>query len=415
VVDTVAKEGIVHAETFNGEVVPMEVIDGGLRIEVDGLQPFSWRTVELKMGPMSISPGVTLALLDSSGQPASTVTAVRVVLQNERVRAQWDKNGAFALTSVTIDGAEALSGPSFLPKDYRDQGGLYRMGHEMAAGGCTTTELTADPDAGVDETVQVLEQSGYRTRIAFVAADSTREAWLDTGGYGLNLAFTGAAGVGITRDITFSFAADGGTNLTSLAGGYHAPGADRVYLPTWWPAVEWASSGPWALLLRQSTGVRFQAGGGLEVMAVRDAGVERCDVLGGTGTDPDVHRIEWELVRADTPVVAMQHAQGFNRPLVGVQVDAPTHPTVDADGTVLSFEGDGMVTAIKPADRGDGVVVRALLMPGPVTLHLGPSFKGREVVRIDAAERDIEVLGPVGASIVLDREHFGPIATIRVR
>jgi hypothetical protein len=289
------------------------------------------------------------------------------------------------------------------------------MGHEMDAGGCTTTELAPDLDAGALETVQVLEQSGYRTRILFVAADSTREAWLDTGGYGLNLAYTGSAGGEITRDVAFSLAADGGTNFVSQAGGYHAPGPDRVYTPTWWPAVEWASSGPWALLLRQSTGVRFEAGGGLEVMAVRDAGVEWCDVLGGTGTDPDVHRIEWQLVRADSPVEAMQHAQAFNRPVFGVQVDAPTHPTGNADGTVIALEGDGVVTAIKPADRGAGVVVRVLLMPGPVTLHPGPSFRGTEVVHVDAAERDIESLGPVSASIVLDREHYGPIATLRFR
>ncbi|MFT3835379.1 MAG: hypothetical protein QM723_00075 [Myxococcaceae bacterium] len=415
VVDTPVHEGIVHAETYTGQVVPMGLIDGGMRIEVDNLLPFSWRTIELKPGAMTFNPGVTVSLLDAAGQPVSAAGAVRVVLQNERVRAQWDKNGPFALTSVVIDGAEALNGPSFLPKDYRDEGGLYRMGHEMAAGGCTTTELTPDPDAGTSETVQVLEQSGYRTRIAFAGGDSTREAWLDTGGYGLNLAFTSAAGAGITRDVNFALSADGGTHLVSLAGGYHDPGADRVYTPTWWPAVEWVSSGPWALLLRQSTGVRFDPAGGLEVMAVRDAGVERCDVLGGVGTDPDVHRIEWELVRADTPTVAMQHAQAFNRPVVGVQVDAPTHLTGNFDGQVLSLEGDGVVSAIKPADRGAGVVVRVLLTPGPVTLHLGTAFKGRQVVHVDSAERDLEELGPVSASIVLDREHYGPIASIRIR
>ena len=54
-------------------------------------------------------------------------------------------------------------------------------------------------------------------------------------------------------------------------------------------------------------------------MAVRDAGSERCDILGGVGTDPDVHRIEWELSAAASPAESARLAQAYNRPLIGTE------------------------------------------------------------------------------------------------
>jgi hypothetical protein len=76
--------------------------------------------------------------------------------------------------------------------------------------------------------------------------------------------------------------------------------------------------------------------------------------------------------------------------------------------------GDGVLSALKPADRGGGVVVRALLEPGPVTIKLAPFYRG-QLIHIDSSERDLNALGALANPIVLNRDSFGAIATVRVR
>jgi hypothetical protein len=59
--------------------------------------------------------------------------------------------------------------------------------------------------------------------------------------------------------------------------------------------------------------------------------------------------------------------------------------------------------------------VRALLLPGPATLHLSAQLADRQLVRVDAVERDLEALGSAGESVVLDPARYGAIATLRLR
>ena len=61
------------------------------------------------------------------------------------------------------------------------------------------------------------------------------------------------------------------------------------------PAVEWVEVAGWAVLLRQSTGVRMSTPGDVELMAARDARAEKCDAEGGSGSDAGKHRFEWRI------------------------------------------------------------------------------------------------------------------------
>jgi len=240
---------------------------------------------------------------------------------------------------------------------------------------------------------------------------------LDAGATGLDLAVTTGAAEGTTRTVSFSFAAPLGAPLrTSLAGGYAEHVPEHVYAPTYWPAVGWASVGTQTMLLSQSTGVRFSATGDLELMAVRDARKELCDMEGGVGSDTATHRIEWRLETTASPAAAEQAAQVFNRPVFAATVPlggtaAPAMPSEDA---LLTVEGEGIVSALKPADRGAGVILRAQLMPGPLTVHLSHWIAAGHAVHPDSSERDLGDLGPIGGSITLDRAHFGAIATVRL-
>ena len=261
----------------------------------------------------------------------------------------------------------------------------------------------------------MLERSRLSARVAFVSATAVREARLDAGAGGLELALTTSAQQATTRTATFALVA-GAPLRTSLAGGFAERPVERVYSPTFWPAVDWITVGGTAILLRQSTGVRFGAGGTVELMVVRDARNEQCDIEGGTGSDPDSHRIEWFVERAASPADAARAAQAWNRPVVLAAAGASD---ADADRpleeSLISIDGDGVISALKPAERGDGVIVRVLLEPGPATLHLSPLLAGRTQMRTDAVERDLDVIGPPAATITLDRSRFGSIATLRLR
>ena len=373
-----------------------------LRLAVDSLPPFGWRAVDLLPGDVAPAARVTLSVSDA-----------QVVLSNEHVRATWTHSGgAFALSSLMIDGQEALAPPTFNVGDYADDGGLWPQGNEILSP-CTHTP---SPEPAGDEQLHVVDQSALSVTVQFVSATAVREARLDAGDAGLRLALIAAAGLNRTRTVLFHFAAAAGAPLrTSLAGGFAERPPERVYTPTFWPAVEWLSVGNWAVLLRQSTGVRLSAAGDVELMAMRWAPSEQCDIEGGMGDDPDIHRIEWLVTAAATPAQAARAAQSFNRPITWLDTMPTGSGALAAEGSLASVDGEGILTAVKPAERGDGVIVRALLLPGPVTVHLSPQLAGLARTRTDAVERDLADLDGTGDTITLDAATFGSIATVRLR
>jgi hypothetical protein len=252
-------------------------------------------------------------------------------------------------------------------------------------------------------------------RVAFHSPTAVREVRLDAGASWLDLALTTGAAMSTLRTTSFTFAGAAGATLrTSQPGGFVERQPTGLYSTTFWPAVQWASVGGTALLLRQSTGVHFGAAGEVELMAVRDARLEGCDIEGGTGSDTAEHTIEWRIQPAKTPVDAERAALAFNRPVQWVAApQAGGSGELPVERSLISIDGDGVVSALKPATRGAGTIVRVLLMPGPATLHLPPGLASKHLVRVDAAERDLEDLGTAPSDLALDPMRFGSIASLR--
>jgi Glycosyl hydrolases family 38 N-terminal domain/Alpha mannosidase middle domain len=430
------ESGVVEAAVpiAQGSAPPLHAVSGGksipvelaaavapsdttaaLRFELDAMPPFSWRAIDLLPG--SAAPAehkVRLELTDANGAPATGSAVKRVVLSNAHVRAEWDDDGGFALKSLVIDGEELVAANSFLIHDYEDNGGLWRIGSEMK--GCDFKPIAR---ASSPDTVDVLESSPLEARVAFEQADATLEVALAAGDAGLSLAITTGAAETTTRTVSFAFKTGSNPTLTtSTPGGYAARQAQRVYTPTFWPAVAWARVGDAAILLRQSTGVSMSTPGHVELMAARDSRSDQCELQGASGSDVGTHRIEWRIERATSPAAAATAAQAFNRPLVVEPVrtaSASNQPPLPDQMSLLQVDGDGIVSAFKPADRGDGVILRALLLPGPVTVHLPASWVGKTLIQDDAAERDLKTLGPAPSAITFDAADGGSIATVRLR
>jgi hypothetical protein len=368
------------------------------------LQPFSWRAIDLLPGAPTV--------------PQSQVTIVveptNVVLANSHVRAEWNAlAGVFALTSLVIDGQETLSGRSLVVHDYSDTGGLWRTGNEM--NGCAFAPM---PDPADADTVQVLENGALGVRVAFKSASSTREASLGASATGLSVAVVTGAAEATTRTVGFSFIGAADAQLrTSSPAGFVARPLERVYSPTFWPAVAWAEYSGTAILLRQSTGAMMSVPGIIELMAARDARSEKCDVLGGSGSDTGIHRIEWRIERVASPARAELMAQAFDRPIDLEVLTTAQGATTDlpAELSLVGVTGDGIVSALKPATRGGGIILRALPMPGPVHVRLGPTLIGKSITVVDLAERDGKSLGAAPQVLDFDAATFGPIASVRLR
>src|SRR5207248_10726922 len=100
-------------------------------------------------------------------------------------------------------------------------------------------------------------------------------------------------------------------------------------------------------------------------------------------------RIEWRIERAAPSADAERAAQAWNRPVAALSVPLG-NGDLPAALSLLQLDGPGVISALKPADRGDGIVLRA---QGAVHVRLSQLLQGRMAVRIDAAERDLGVLG----------------------
>jgi hypothetical protein len=406
----------------NGQPAPVEVVGTPkatdtaetLRVALAAVPPWSWTAIDLLPGDAPPASEVTLEQLDASGAPATGAAVARVVLSNAHVRAQLDRGDAgFALTSLSIDGVEGIAAPSLLVVDYQDDGGLWRLGNEMP--GCQLAPLPAAPGPS---TAQVLESTRLEARVAFSGPTFTVEVSLGAGASGLDVAVVTGAAQGTTRTVSLALAVAPGAPLrTSSPAGWQERPAQRVYDPTFYPAVAWTQVDRWAVLLRQSTGARMSEPGRLELMAARDARSEHCDVMGGTGSDPGPHRIEWRIERAASVAEAERAAQAFDRPLalelVGTQQAATTD--LARQSSLVSVDGDGVVSALSPAERGDGAVLRVLLLPGPAQVHLSPAFVGKQLGVVDLGERDGKALGVATDTLALDPATYGSVAAFRLR
>ena len=395
----------VHA-VANGTDVPMELASqdsttATFRTLVTALPSFAWRAIDFVPGaPASVASQVTL-----------TQNANQIILQNTRVRAELDAQaGIYALTSIAVDGVEMLSGASMLVHDYHDTGGLWRTGNEMT--GCEFTELPAPTDV---DAVSVIENGALGVRVAFTSASSTREIALYANQSALDVAITTGAAEITTRTVSFAFASGAAPLRTSSPAGFIERPLSRVYTPTFWPAVSWTEVGGDAILLRQSTGVMMTTPGALELMVARWAPAEQCDVEGGSGDDSGIHRIEWRLGRVASDAQAEIEAQSFNRPVVLEPVPLDQSTTLDLlpETSLLGVSGDGIVSTLKPADRGGGVIIRVLPMNGPVHVTFPASLVGTEMTTVDLAERDQNVLGPTQAAMDFTRASNGSIASVR--
>ena len=310
---------------------------------------------------------------------------------------------------------------------YKDSGGLWRMGHEFRGGVFKEATRASDQPARL----QVRERdSGLEVACVTDLDGETihRLIWFRSDSPVIRFRVEGRAAE--RRTVTVRFA----TNLSASRLVMDAPGAvivrapQKLYAPTFWPLQQFvhvqdnADGQGVALCLGMPGAVSYQPDGCLEVVAIRNATRERAFgflpllAMPASGREQSIHAFDYAILF--TPAGDWRQ-NGI--PLVAHSVvDSPWDTTgrailrEPAASVVTTDRAEIIVTAVKPASRGDGLIARlsTLMSPGsPVAVSI-PDRTVKAAFLCDARERDLEPLEVRAGTAHLTMP--GTIATVRL-
>ncbi len=357
--------------------------------------PASVQRVGLTAGPATGPVTVTRTATDVTLRDTSTGLTAHI------------DPGTGSLTALSMDGASWITAPSLTLTGWNDQGGLYRIGSETAS--CTFA--STGPPAG-DVTVTVLEQGPARARVQVQHGPSaTITVGMTAGMRTLDVDVQAQAPEGQTLTVGLATTVTGSNARFAQAAGVVTRPPDGLYTPTFWPTVRGmdlvrADGSGIAVLPRVSTGVRYGTDGTIDVMVDRNAVSERCDVLGAMGHDQGMPTVSLSLRPHGAGMDLVAEAMAL---LTAPAVQLTGAPGTDRSGALWTLGGTGyVVSAVKPAERGTGDVLRVerTAVGGTLTVASGLAPVG-SLTRTDLLEYD---LGGVGASVTLD----GALVTLRV-
>jgi hypothetical protein len=304
---------------------------------------------------------------------------------------------------------DLLRGPANDAVVYRDSGGLWRMGHEYRGGVFAELQRASDGRAAitVSERGAVLE---LRADSALAGRPITRWIWLRRESPMIRMRLQGSLPARRTLTCRFATAMRLETAAMDVPGGVVQRAPHKLYEPTFWPArsfVHFArEEGGWGLaaFLGGPAAVSFTAEGVVEWIALRHAPKERAygvlPVLAhpAAGSDPGEGVFDYAVwLTAGGDYRANQVPQQVRRALGGALKGQHAAELEERAGHVLVVDHpDVLVTAVKRAERGRGVVARLNALAGwERGEELRLTCPGRpicEAVLCDALERDLAVL-----------------------
>ncbi len=323
--------------------------------------------------------------------------------------------------------APLLAGLSNDLVSYRESGGLWRMGHEFRGGTFKEVARASDRparlqvqelDGGLEVSCETRLDGEVIRRLLLFRKDSPL----------IRLRVEGRAAERRTVTVRFATGISATQLVMDAAGGVVVRPPRRLYDPTFWPVQRFvhiqddASRRGLALLLRMPGATSYSPDGMLEVVALRNATRERAfgfiPILATpvTGHERSPHAFDCAIMFTEAgdwrenniPQIARSAADGpwDTRGLARLRQLAESMVTTDRP--------DVMVTAAKPAARGQGLIVRLATFTAahaPVSL----SVRDRTVKAAflcDARERDLTPLEVSDGSVRLAMP--GAIATVRL-
>lgn len=337
---------------------------------------------------------------------------LRVSCEHYQVRLSEMAGGC--MTSLLLDGEEQLSGPANDLVAHRDSGGLWRLGHEFRGGHFREVERASRGYARI--------RAQERDGLLEVRIDShlggrrfARWLWLRADEPVIRMRLVGAAGSPLTITCRFPTHLHAEHLTMDVPGGMLERPARKLYDPTFWPARSFAHARErergLAVFMGGPAAVSFDPpSGALALMAMRNAPRERafavlpllCHPVGGTS--PHEQTFDYGMCFTRAGGALENRLPSLARRVLDASWLNPSQPDpmALADQVVTVDRPDVLVTAVKPASRGEGVIVRLESFAGRACQVRLRAIRPIVAARLcDARERDQADLTMVDGSVVV--------------
>ena len=310
---------------------------------------------------------------------------------------------------------------------YKDSGGLWRMGHEYSGGVFREASRASDRLARL----QVREHDDGLEVACVTHLDGEtikRFLWFCSDSPAIRLKVEGRAAERRTVSVRFATEVSPGQLVMDTPGGCVVRPLEKLYSPTFWPlqrfvhAQDDVDGSGVAFCFDMPSAVSCQPDGRLEIIALRNATRERTFALlpllamPATGHEQSTHSFDYTILFTKAgdwrdnsiPVIARSF------------VDSPWDPKDYAElrelaeSVVTTDHPDVIVTAVKPASHGDGIIARLSTLTSqgsPVTLTIRDRIV-KAAFLCDARERDLEPLEIRAGTVRLTMP--GTIGTVRM-
>ena len=338
-----------------------------------------------------------------------------------------DAGGAIVNLQSLEGQTPLLTGISNDLVSYRDSGGLWRMGYEFAGG------IWKESKRASDHSTQLIiheHDGGVEVRCSTELNGETirRQMWFTFDSPVIHCRVEGKAAEGYSVTVRFST----GLSATNLAmdtpGGMVVRPPKRIYDPTFWPLHHFVhlqddETGRGLAILQPMPGaISYRPDGQLELVTMRNATREKIfGLIGIPGNPASGH--ESENYVFEYALLFTQNGDWRDNNIHLAARDSKNSPWSNlrdsalrdiADSIITTNSPDIWATAIKPASRGEGIIVR-LYTPAltePRVIVTTPHFKVTNAFLCDARERDLEPLDVIDGAVRVTMP--GTIATIRL-
>jgi hypothetical protein len=323
--------------------------------------------------------------------------------------------------------AELLPGVSNDLVCYRGSGGLWRMGHEFRGG----TFREVDRASARSAPIEVREHENglevvIETRLKGLAVQ--RRIWFTNDSPLIRMRVEGRAANRHTISVQFQTGLAPGKLSMDQPGGVVDRPLFRIYNPTYWPlqrflhACDDTTGRGVALGLHRPGAAAWRPGGILETIAIRNAtrelafGFIPIPATPATGHERAHHAFDYALWFTPSGDWRQNQVDVVARGVRGTPWDDAALQDISqlAEQTVRTDRPDVEVAAVKPASRGEGLIVRLLTYTIPLP-SVELTFEGRDVkkaILCDARERDLAPLQVRDGSVRVPMP--GTIASVRL-
>lgn len=311
--------------------------------------------------------------------------------------------------------------------NYKDSGGLWRMGHEYRGG--TLEEVARASDSPARLQVRELNDSLEISCVTQLDGQTVhRTLWFYNDTPVIRFRVEGRAAKRRTVTVRFNTSISADQIVMDTPGGVIRRPIQKYYDPTFWPTQHFAhiqgntEAYGLGLFLDMPGAISYHTDGHIELVALRNATREKAYgflpllAMPVTTHEHSVQIFDYALLftshgdwrENDIPIISLS----IRDKLWAVTGYPKIHEL--AYSIVTTNRSDVVVTTIKPASRGDGLIIRlyTLTSPGePVTVTMRDQIV-KTAFLCDARERDLKPLEICDGSVHLTMP--GTIGTVRL-